>query len=100
MHRKTAKIISVIMSVLLVITMAGCFEDTDYYLESTGSSRPVFESSATTSTTTTSYVAKTFDMHRYPYYAMLSPKEMKAYSLIYDAVLNDHPELFWLENNY
>ena len=128
MHRKTAKIISVIMSVLLVITMAGCFEDTEYYLESTSSSRPVLElptTSSSSTSTTASYVAKTFDMNRYPYYAMLSPKEMQVYSLIYeeltlgnkqiecvveidadqltkavDAVLNDHPELFWLENNY
>ena len=124
MHRKTAKIISIIMSALLVIPMAGCFEDTEYHLESTSYNIPVLEST-TTSTSTSSYVAKSFDMNRYPYYAMLSPKETKLYSLIYeelsagnkqiecvveadadqltraiDAVLNDHPELFWLENNY
>ena len=67
-----------------------------------------------------------FDADQYPYFAVLNSKERDVYSLLYeelskgsrkfdckkvkageeqltkaiDAVLNDHPELFWIDNQY
>ena len=71
-------------------------------------------------------VVSDFNADQYPYYAVLSSKEKEVYSLLYeglskgskkidcqkananeeqltkaiDAVLNDHAELFWIDNQY
>lgn len=71
-------------------------------------------------------VISDFDADQYPYFAVLNSKEQDIYSLLYeelskgnqkfdckkakaneeqftkaiDAVLNDHPELFWIDNQY
>ena len=71
-------------------------------------------------------VISDFNADQYPYYAVLSSKEKEVYSLLYeglskgskkidcqkananeeqltkaiDAVLNDHAELFWIDNQY
>lgn len=109
------------MAVIMALSLAGCMGDTDIFLESTGSNR-VSESN---SSAAASYVRTEFDSVKYPYYGMLNEVEKDAYSLIYeelsrgnrkfecrvginsdqltravDAVLDDHPELFWIDNNY
>ena len=122
MQKRTVKFFSIIMALILVISMAGCFDYTDYYPESEKPSAAVSES---VSASTSFYAGSGFDIHLNPYYAVLSETEKRAYSFIYDelsqgndkfecvitlnasqlskavdAVLNDHPELFWIDNNY
>ena len=121
MKRSISKLISFIMAVTVVISLAGCAGNPNSYsLESTQvpGSLPAEE-------TTAPYVRKEFKASEYPYFALLSETEKNAYSQIYeelwegndrfecrillsadelskaiDSVLNDHPELFWLDNNY
>ena len=120
MHKISSKLICLIMTAALLIALTGCL-GTDYSLESTEKSARTSKTSETTSP----YVRMEFDNAKYPYYSMLSETEKNAYSLIYeelnkgsrkfscrvdvtadqlskaiDSVLNDHPELFWLDNNY
>jgi len=118
----TKKIVSLFVLLVLAFSVAGCSYDSDYFLESTSDAVPVRES---TSASTSLYVRSSFDENRYPYFSMLSETEKNMYSLIYeelskgnqkfecpisvtadqltravDSVLNDHPELFWIDNNY
>lgn len=122
MQRKCAKFISLVLATAVSFTLAGCFEIPDYSLESTINS---YASPTAPTTSTAAYVRSSFDTFRYPYFAMLSEDEMNAYSFIYeglmagkdkiecpiklnadqlskamDSVLNDHPEIFWVDNNY
>ena len=100
------------MSVLIILSLAGCMGDDTYSLESTGTG---YDLTATSS----SYVRTEFDTLKNPYFALLDESEKVAYSIIYeelsagnnkfkcrvginadqlkrtvDAVLDDHPELF------
>ena len=118
MRKKTEQFIALIITALLAANLAGCLGDTEYKFESTGSS-------TVSATTSSSYVRTEYDPVRYPYFAMLDEDEKDAYSVIceeltegnrkfdckaeinaeqlaivVDAVLNDHPELFWIDNNY
>ena len=84
------------------------------------------ESDDPTKATDGTDVRSDFDADQYPYFAVLNSKEKDVYSLLYeelskgsqkfdckkvkagedqltkaiDAVLNDHPELFWIDNQY
>ena len=84
------------------------------------------ESDDPTKSTDGTAVITDFNADQYPYFAALNSKEKEIYSLIYeelskgsqkfdckkvqageeqltkaiDAVLNDHPELFWIDNQY
>ncbi len=122
MLRISHKIIALSLIMTLSVSIAGCSFDTDYSLESTKKSNTDIES---TSATTSAFSRLVFDGKKYPYFSMLSEPEKNAYSLIYeelskgnqkfecsisvnsdqltkavDSVLNDHPELFWIDNNY
>lgn len=122
MQRKCTKLISLVLTAAVAFTLAGCFDVSDFSFESTGASNAVPSVPATSATV---YVRSSFDQIKNPYFAMLSETEMNAYSLIYeglmkgsdeiecpirldsdqlskamDAVLNDHPEIFWVDNNY
>ena len=121
MRGKLAKLISLIMAVALCLSLAGCSGGSDYALSATDPSgygdMPAVPS--------TSYVRTDYDNNKYPYFAMLTETEKNAYSLIcenltkgnkefecvvninadqltkvIDSVLNDHPELFWVDNTY
>ena len=122
MLRNPRKLIALTLSLILVFSLSGCFSDTDYSLETVRTSN----TGRTTETSATEkYVRSSFSTEKNPYFAMLSETEMDAYSLIYeeltkgnqefecrvslnadqlnravDAVINDHPELFWIDNNY
>ena len=120
--RISRKIIPLFMTAVMIFMLAGCGFDTDYSLESTRFSSALHTSASTSSSV---YVRSSFDEKRYPYFAMLTETEKNAYSFIYeelskgnqsfecpvkikadqltkavDSVLNDHPELFWLDINY
>ena len=121
MKNNLTKLISVVMAATVVISLAGCFgKRVDYSFENTGTS-----GTNTTTSATAPYVRKNFSASSNPYFAMLSDTEKDAYSLIYeeldkghdrfecnimltsdelsnaiDCVLNDHPEIFWIDNNY
>ena len=122
MQKRPVKIFSIILAFILAISLAGCLDYTYYYPESVSSST---ETSRSAAASTSYYAGSGFDIHRNPYYAMLSETEKRAYSFIYDelsegndkfecpitlnagqlakavdAVLNDHPELFWIDNDY
>jgi len=120
MKRTPAKLISVFMAAA-VVTLSGCFGvTTDHSFEGT-----VAAGTKATSSSTAPYVRQDFNPSGNPYFAMLSETEKNAYSLIYeelskgndkfectilltstelskaiDCVLNDHPEIFWVDNNY
>ena len=121
MHRRFVKLISPVLAIIMAMSLVGCMGDTDFSLESTG---PNGGSESNTSTSAP-FVRTEFDTVKYPYYGMLDEVEKDAYSLIYeelsagnkkfecrvginsdqltrvvDSVLNDHPELFWIDNNY
>ncbi|MCR4557452.1 MAG: hypothetical protein K5779_06485 [Saccharofermentans sp.] len=122
MLRRSAKFTALITALMLIITASGCDTGTAYSLESTRFSSAVSETAATKPSV---YIRSSFDINKNPYYAMLSETEMNAYSFVYeelikgnqkfecpftisadqlskatDAMLNDHPELFWLDNSY
>ena len=116
MNKTLEKILAIVLLVTMVTGLSACFED------------PAFgDGSSTYSTKTTDPVFKRsfFDPAQNPYYATLKDNEKNVYSLIFeelykgsqkfecpvnanaeelslaiDAVLNDHPELFWLDNKY
>lgn len=94
----------------------------DPFLEPTASS---FASSGPVTSQTVPYSRLSFEYAKNPYFAMLSEPEKDAYSVIYeevskgkqtfecpvkinadelakalDAVQDDHPELFWIDNTY
>lgn len=122
MKGKSSKPVLFVAAVMAAAALSGCLGITDFSLEPTTSSVALRE----TSTPSTSvYVRSNFDLVKNPYFSMLSESEMNAYSLIYeelskgnqtiecpfklnsdqlskamDSVLNDHPELFWIDNNY
>lgn len=122
MKRTFAKFISLVLAATVAFTLAGCFGISDFSLEPTGTSNMV---SSVPTTSETVYVRSSFDQLKNPYFATLSETEMNVYSFIYeglikgsdkiecpikldsdqlsnaiDAVLNDHPEIFWMDNNY
>ena len=124
MLRISRKIIPLIMAFVVAAAFTGCDYDTDYSLES-ATGFTVHVSASSTTSETSAYVRSSFNELRYPYFAMLSETEKNAYSFIYeelyegnqkfdcpvninadqltravDSVLNDHPELFWLDINY
>ena len=100
----------------MVTGLSACFEDPGFRDES---------ASYSTQNTTPVFKRLFFDADLNPYYATLKDNEKNVYSLIFeelykgsqkfecpvetnaeelslaiDAVLNDHPELFWLDNKY
>ena len=100
----------------MVAGLSACFEDPGFGNES---------ASYSTQDTNSAYKRLAFDAAQNPYYATLKDNEKNVYSLIFeelykgsqkfecpvktnaeelslaiDAVLNDHPELFWLDNKY
>jgi len=121
MSRIKVKALSVIAAVAMAIPFAGCTGEQEFRLETSGTGR----ASLTETSASETYVRQEFDNARYPYFAMLTETEKSAYSQIYeelsegrseiecrvninsdqlktaiDSMLNDHPELFWLDNNY
>jgi len=122
MKVKSSKPVLLVAAVMAAAALSGCLGITDFSLEPTDSAVALHE---TSTPSTTVYVRSNFDLVQNPYFAMLSESEMNAYSLIYeglskgnqtiecpfklnsdqlskamDSVLNDHPELFWIDNNY
>ena len=122
MQRKCAKLISLVLTASVAFTLAGCFDASDFSLESTRDYNTV---PTAPSSSETAYARSSFDFLKNPYFSLLSETEMDAYSFIYeglmkgsdkidcpikldsdqlsnaiDAVLNDHPEIFWVDNNY
>ena len=100
----------------MVTGLSACFGDPGFVNES---------ASYSTQDTNSAYKRLAFDAAQNPYYATLKDNEKNVYSLIFeelykgsqkfecpvktnaeelslaiDAVLNDHPELFWLDNKY
>ena len=100
----------------MVAGLSACFEETGFGNES---------ASYSTQNTIPVYKRLFFDVAQNPYYATLKDNEKNVYSLIFeelykgsrkfecpvktnaeelslaiDAVLNDHPDLFWLDNKY
>ncbi len=122
MLRKSRKYVTLVLIMLLVFLTAGCTVYTDYSRETARSTELL---SLTETSQTEKYIRSSFNTLQNPYFAMLSETEMDAYSLIYeelyegnqkfecpiklnadqltnaiDSVLDDHPELFWIDNNY
>lgn len=116
MHKTLIKILALILLITSVTGLCACFEEPDM----TGKSTAVV-----TEPSVTNFKRASFDTGLYPYFAALSEKEKDIYSLLFvelykgsqkfdctveanadelskaiDAVLNDHPELFWLDNKY
>ena len=116
MHKTLIKILASVLLITLVIGLCSCFEDIEITDGST---------SKITGSAETSFKRASFDAGLYPYFATLTEKEKDIYSLLFtelykgtrkvectvevnadhlskaiDAVLNDHPELFWLDNKY
>ena len=116
MHKALIKILAITLLITSVISLCACFEDTGISNASI---------SKDTGTSETGFKRLSFDYGIYPYFAVLSEKEKDIYSLLFeelykgnqkfecrveanadelsksiDAVLNDHPELFWLDNKY
>lgn len=116
MRKTITGFLSLILVTVIAFGLTACFGDSGFYLEST---------TAKETSATTAYKRSFFDMTTNPYYSFLSENEKNAYSLIYetlsagkekveckfdlsadelskaiDSVLNDHPELFWLDNKY
>ena len=118
MHGSIKRLTAAVMSILIILSLAGCMGEDAFSLESTGTGTG--ESAASSE-----YVRTEFDTLKNPYFALLDEAEKDAYSIIYeelsagnskfkckaginadqlkrtvDAVLDDHPELFWIDNNY
>ena len=109
------------MTAVLAVSIAGCFDENSFFLEETSPS----VSSSASSSSARPFVRNDYDPVKYPYFSMLSETEKNAYSQIceeltngnpefecaleinatqltnaIDAVLNDHPELFWVDNTF
>ena len=116
MNKTLEKILAIVLLVTMVTGLSACFEDPGFGNES---------ASYSTQDTNSAYKRLAFDAAQNPYYATLKDNEKNVYSLIFeelykgsrkfecpvktnaeelslaiDAVLNDHPELFWLDNKY
>ena len=116
MNKTLEKILAIVLLVTMVAGLSACFEDPGFGNES---------ASYSTQDTNSAYKRLAFDAAQNPYYATLKDNEKNVYSLIFeelykgsqkfecpvktnaeelslaiDAVLNDHPELFWLDNKY
>ena len=116
MHKTLIKILASVLLITSVIGLCSCFGDPDITDRSTSDITGISE---------TSFKRANFDAGIYPYFATLTEKEKDIYSLLFaelykgsqkfectveataddlsksiDAVLNDHPELFWLDNKY
>ena len=121
MRRFFVKFFSLLTAITLVMPLSGCLEEFDF----TDDYGAKDSTTAALSSQTTAYIRTNFDISENPYYAMLSDNEKNAYSQIFeelfagnsqfeckvsvsadeiskaiDAVLYDHPELFWLDNTY
>ena len=121
MRNRFIKLISLTVITAMAFSLSGCLGDGGYDFETTTSK----VSSETVPTTAKPYVRTEFDPVKNPYYAMLDETCKDAYSQIYeqlakgnqkfeitvelntdqltsaiDAILYDHPELFWLDNTY
>lgn len=125
MYKKFVKFVSVLLMAAVVLSLCACDEfedfglgyDNDYDYDS-GSDDPEKTSGET-------YTRSNFDAESNPYFSVLNAKEKDIYSQLYeelsqgkqsfkckvevnadhltkaiDAVLNDHPELFWIDNQY
>lgn len=116
MNKTLEKIFAIVLLVTMVTGLSACFGDPGYGDVS---------ASYSTQDTISVYKRSFFDAAQNPYYAMLKDNEKNVYSLIFeelfkgsqkfecpvktnaeelslaiDAVLNDHPDLFWLDNKY
>ena len=116
MNKTLEKILAIVLLVTMVAGLSACFEETGFGNES---------ASYSTQNTIPVYKRLFFDVAQNPYYATLKDNEKNVYSLIFeelykgsrkfecpvktnaeelslaiDAVLNDHPDLFWLDNKY
>lgn len=116
MNKTLEKILAIVLLVTMVAGLSACFEETGFGNES---------ASYSTQNTIPVYKRSFFDVAQNPYYATLKDNEKNVYSLIFeelykgsrkfecpvktnaeelslaiDAVLNDHPDLFWLDNKY
>ena len=116
MKKTLEKILAIVLLVTVVTGLSACFEGADFWNES---------ASYSTEAAIPAFKRSFFDPAQNPYYAMLKDNEKNVYSLIFeelykgsqkfecpvnanaeelslaiDAVLNDHPELFWLDNKY
>lgn len=121
MRKVFVKLISLAVLLAMALSLAGCLGSTGINLETTGTGLD----SETIPSTTKPFVRIEFDSVKNPYFAMLDGTCKNAYSQIYeelskgsqkfemqidvnaaqltqviDAVLSDHPELFWLDNTY
>ena len=125
MYKKLVKLVSVLLMLAVVTGLCACldeFDDYDYDYDYGYDD----ESGEPSETTAETYIRSDFDADRNPYYSMLTAKEKDIYSQLYeelskgsqkfeckvkgvsadqltkaiDAVLNDHPELFWIDNQY
>jgi hypothetical protein len=119
MHGRLAKILAAMAAGAVIMSVAGC--DSEFSFDPTDTTGY----GQMPAVPTTSYVRKDYDAVKYPYFAMLKDNEKDAYSLIcenltegnksfecpvsikadelatvVDSVLNDHPELFWVDNTY
>ena len=129
MHKKFIKLVSVLLMFAVVFSICSCdeFEDYDYDYDDDQDYDYDYDidSDDPTKAPAETYAATSFDAERNPYYAILTGKEKDCYSQLYaelsqgkqsfeitvdanadqlsraiDAVLNDHPELFWIDNQY
>lgn len=116
MRKTFARIVSLLLAISFAISLTACMGGADYFLEST---------TAKETAATTAYKRSFFDTATNPYFSCLTENEKNVYSFIYeelvkgnsklkckitlsadelskaiDSVLNDHPELFWLDNKY
>lgn len=113
MKKVSVRLLVFALLISLAVSLTACFDMDDFSLETT------------TISTTTPYKRKSFDASMYPYFGTLSEKGKDIYSQLYeeiysgnksfeckvsctaedltkaiDAVMNDHPEFFWLDNKY
>ena len=125
MYKKLVKLVSVLLMLAVVTGLCACldeFDDYDYDYDYGYDD----ESGEPSKTTAETYIRSNFDADRNPYFSMLTAKEKDIYSQLYeelskgsqkfeckvkgvsadqltkaiDAVLNDHAELFWIDNQY
>lgn len=124
MKKRLVKLVSVLLMLAVVSGLCACLDDFDDYGDYGYGYDD--ESDDPTKATEGTYIRSNFNADQYPYFAVLGSKEKDIYSLLYeelskgsqkfdckkvkasaeqltkaiDAVLNDHPELFWIDNQY